>query len=78
MRGKALKIGKRITGLFGKILSEIGFHEFAFSQSNFIEGPVIDSELKLVDGVFDSADSESVPFDLMSEIKIDIEETKIN
>lgn len=72
MRGKVLEIGKRIAGLFGKILAEIGFHKLAFSQSDLIECPVINSELKLVDGVFDSADSESMAFDLMSEIEVDI------
>jgi hypothetical protein len=76
MRGKILEIGKRITRFFGKVLSEIRFYGFAFSQSDFIKGPVIDSELKLVDGVLNSADSESMSFDLMNKIEVNIEKTE--
>ena len=52
------------------------FHGFAFSQSDFVKGLVINSEIKLVDGVFDSADSESMSFDLMNKIEVNIEKTE--
>jgi hypothetical protein len=53
----------------------IGLHNFAFTQPDLIKSSVINSELKLIDCVFDSADSERMGFDFMGEIEVNIKQT---
>ena len=53
----------------------IGLHNFAFTQPDLIKSSVIKSELKLIDFVFNPADSERMGFDFMGEIEVNIKQT---